>query len=135
MNEIKRAFFLTILAGVIHGGAQTPAPRVDGTGGARATAQTRPPDKRRPRGVAVTLLGWKAGIRSDAFGPLSFSDAAAKVDAAGVAFIEGVSTNLDYKAPVEGVKSRLAELGLRMPAYRIDSIPADEDSRRKLVEF
>ena len=42
------------------GFAQTP-PKVDGGGGARATAQTRPPDNRRPRGTAVALLGWKAG--------------------------------------------------------------------------
>src|SRR5882724_1498474 len=125
MNEIKRALFLTILAGAIHAGAQTPAPRVDGTGGARATAQTRPPDNRRPRGVAVTLLGWKAGIRSDAFGAIPFPEAAAKVDAAGVAFIEGVSSNLVYNQPAEGIKSRLAELGLHMPAYRIDAIPTD----------
>jgi type 1 glutamine amidotransferase len=118
-----------------------PAPaqgRVDGTGGPRTTAQTRPPDNRRPRGTAVALLGWKAGIRSDAFGALSFSDAAAKVDAAGVAFVEGVSTNLDYRmaaADIDKLKQRLAELGLRVPAYYIDAIPADEASRQKLAAF
>ena len=69
---------------------QTPPPvKIDGTGGARTAKQTRPPDNRRPRGTAVALLGWKAGIRSDAFGAIPFSDAAARIDAAGVAFVEG----------------------------------------------
>ena len=48
---------------------QTPV-KIDGTGGARTAKQTRPPDNRRPRGTAVGLLGWRAGIRSDAFGAL-----------------------------------------------------------------
>lgn len=121
--------------------AQTPgqAPvKVDGGGGARTSAQTRPPDNRRPRGTAVALLGWKAGIRSDAFGVLPFSEAAARIDAAGVAFIEGVSSNLDYRlgaGEIANVKNKLAELGLRIPAYRIESIPADDASRRQLVDF
>ncbi len=119
--------------------AQTPTPgQVDGRGGTRTSAQTRPPDSRRPRGTAVGLLGWKAGIRSDAFGAMTFSDAAAKIDAAGVAFVEGTRANLDYTLGVNelaSVKQRLADLGLRVPAYRIDAIPADDTSRRKLVDF
>ena len=51
--------------------------KIDGTGGARTAKQTRPPDNRRPRGTAVGLLGWRAGIRSDAFGAIPFLDAAA----------------------------------------------------------
>ena len=119
--------------------AQTPPPgRVDGTGGAKTSAQTRPPDSRRPRGSAVGLLGWKAGMRSDAFGRIPFSEAAARIDAAGVAFVEGVSTNLDYTLSGQAlaeVKDRLAQLGLRVAAYRIDAIPSDAASRRKLVDF
>src|SRR5688572_15805543 len=117
--------------------AQTPA-KIDGTGGARTAKQTRPPDNRRPRGTAVGLLGWRAGIRSDAFGAIPFLDAAARIDAAGVAFIEAVSTNLDYKMSVDelaNIKVRLTDLGMRVPAYRIDAIPADEASRAKLLEF
>jgi type 1 glutamine amidotransferase len=118
---------------------QVPKPgQIDGTGGARKAAQTRPPDSRRPRGTAVTLLGWKAGIRSDAFGPIPFLDAAARIDGAGVAFIEAVSTNLNYTLGADelaSIKTRLTELGLRVPAYRIDAIPADAPSRQKLVEF
>jgi len=119
--------------------AQVPTPgQVDGLGGARTKTQTRPPDNRRPRGTAVALLGWKAGIRSDAFGTLPFSEAAARIDAAGVAFVEAVSTNLAYTLSAEDLattKARLAELGLSVPAYRIESIPADEASRRKLLDF
>jgi type 1 glutamine amidotransferase len=116
---------------------QTPV-KIDGTGGARTAKQTRPPDNRRPRGTAVGLLGWRAGIRSDAFGAIPFLDAAAKIDAAGVAFVEAVATNLDYKmsaSEVANIGARLTDLGLRVPAYRLDVIPTDEASRAKLLEF
>jgi type 1 glutamine amidotransferase len=136
MNRTLQAIALTIVISLAVSG-QTPAP-VDGNGGGRATAQTRPPDVRRPGGTAVALLGWKAGIRSDAFGAIPFSEAATKIDAAGVAFVEGVSANLDYKLGAEEVakiKKRLAELGLHVPAYRIESMPVDEASRRQLLDF
>jgi type 1 glutamine amidotransferase len=129
------AALLTLVGTLVS--AQTPG-RVDGTGGAKTTAQTRPPDSRRPRGTAVGLLGWKATIRSDAFGPVSFLEAAAKVDAAGVAFVEAVSTNLDYtlaSKALEQIKIRLEELGLQVPVYRIQAIPSDSASRQKLAEF
>src|SRR5688572_13892929 len=132
------AFAVLVTASV---STQTPPQmpvKIDGTGGARTAKQTRPPDNRRPRGTAVALLGWRAGIRSDAFGAIPFLDAAAKIDAAGVAFIEAVGTNLDYKLSsdeVANIKARLTDLGLRIPAYRIDAIPTDDASRAKLLEF
>jgi type 1 glutamine amidotransferase len=116
---------------------QTPV-KIDGTGGARTAKQTRPPDNRRPRGTAVGLLGWRAGIRSDAFGALPFLEAAARIDREGIAFVEGVSTNLDYTMSADeltNIKARLTDLGLRVPAYRIDTIPADAASRSTLLEF
>ncbi|OFW42911.1 MAG: hypothetical protein A3J29_20615, partial [Acidobacteria bacterium RIFCSPLOWO2_12_FULL_67_14b] len=116
---------------------QTPV-KIDGGGGARTAKQTRPPDNRRPRGTAVGLLGWRAGIRSDAFGAMPFLDAAARIDAAGVAFVEAVSTNLDYRLGADelaNIKARLTDLGLRVPAYRIDTIPADDASRSTLLDF
>jgi hypothetical protein len=138
MKHITQAIALAILISISVSG-QVPTPgQVDGRGGARTSAQTRPPDSRRPRGTAVALLGWKAGIRSDAFGAVPFSEADAKIDAAGVAFVEGVSTNLDYKLganELAQIKQRLADLGLRVAAYRIESIPADEASRRTLLDF
>jgi type 1 glutamine amidotransferase len=138
MKHITQAIALAILISITVSG-QTPIPgQVDGRGGTRTSAQTRPPDSRRPRGTAVALLGWKAGIRSDAFGAMPFSQAVAKIDAAGVAFVEGVSTNLDYKLganELAQVKQRLGDLGLHVSAYRIESIPADEASRRTLLDF
>ena len=83
--------------------AQAPAPtpvQIDGTGGARTAKQTRPPDNRRPRGTAVGLLGWRAGIRSDAFGAIPFLEAAARIDAAGVAFVEIDGRGADQDLPV-----------------------------------
>src|ERR687898_634292 len=113
MKRITHALTLaTLIVTTISG--QTP-PKIDGTGGARTAKQTRPPDNRRPRGTAVGLLGWKAGIRSDAFGAIPFLDAAAKIDAAGVAFVEAISTNLDYRLgddEITNIKARLTDLGL-----------------------
>src|SRR5439155_3512931 len=136
LRSLSQALALAICLTMTASG-QTPG-RVDGTGGARTTTQVRPPDSRRPAGTAVALLGWKAGIRSDAFGAIPFADAAKKIDAAGVAFVEGVSANLDYTlgaGDLASVKSTLAESNLHVPAYRIESIPADEASRRKLLDF
>ena len=107
----------------------------------------RPSDQALGRTAAASLLGWQVGVRTDTFGPLVFSEAAARADAAGMAFVEGVSTqkvgsdipkNLDYNltpAEVDKVKARLNELRLRMPAYHAETIPGDRVARRKLFEF
>ena len=136
MNQPIRAVAVALLLG-LSVSAQTPA-KIDGTGGSKTAKQTRPPDNRRPRGTAVGLLGWRAGVRSDAFGAMPFLDAAARIDAAGIAFVEAVATNLDYKlgaGELANLKARLTDLGLRVPAYRLDTIPSDEASRSKLLEF
>jgi type 1 glutamine amidotransferase/sugar phosphate isomerase/epimerase len=111
------------------------------------SVSVRTADARHIRGTMVGVLGWRLGIRADAFGSLSFVEAAIRADAAGLAFVEGMSTqrvsqripkNLDYNLSPEDVatvKYRLAELRLGMPAYYIDAIPEDETSRRKLFEF
>jgi type 1 glutamine amidotransferase len=140
MKDTARVAVLAMVA-LASLSAQAPpqAPvKIDGTGGARTAKQTRPPDNRRPRGTAVGLLGWRAGIRSDAFGAIPFLDAAARIDAAGVAFVEAVSANLDYTVSIDelnNTKARLTDLGLRVPAYRIDAIPADDASRSRLLDF
>ena len=107
----------------------------------------RPVDQPANRAAAANLLGWRLGVRSDEFGPLSFSEAAGKADAAGFAFVEGVSTQrvsteipdpLDYRLPaagVERVKARLDELRLLMPAYHAEVLPADSEGSRKLFEL
>jgi type 1 glutamine amidotransferase/sugar phosphate isomerase/epimerase len=129
-----------------------PSPAAGRVGGGRGgftgpSISVRPSDDRLARTTAGTLLGWRLGVRTSAFGPLAFWDAAAKADAAGLAFVEGVSTQvvsleipkkLDYHlAPdeVDKVKARLNELRLRMPAYYAESMPGDPGSRRKLFEF
>ncbi len=69
---------------------------------------------------------------------MPFAEAAAKVDAAGFAYIEGVAANLDYAMSAEqlgALKQRLADLNLRVPAYRLDAIPQDDAARRKLLDF
>jgi type 1 glutamine amidotransferase/sugar phosphate isomerase/epimerase len=99
------------------------------------------------RASATSLLGWRVGLPANAFQQLTFSEAAGKVDAVGVAYIEGFSgqkvspemqKSLDYNlSPDElaKVKYRLGELRLRMPAYHTDTLPTDASSRRKLFEF
>jgi type 1 glutamine amidotransferase len=96
---------------------------------------------------ALNLLGLRVGFSADAFGPISFSEAAAKADALGTGFLEASSSqkvspeipkSLDYNLSPEevtAVKDRLAELRLRLVAYRAGAIPADESSRRRLFAF
>jgi type 1 glutamine amidotransferase len=96
---------------------------------------------------AENLLGWRLGFSAGAFGPISFSEAAAKADALGTGFLEASSSQqvspeltkaLDYHLTpdeVTAVKNRLAELRLRLVAYRVDEIPADESSLRQLFAF
>jgi type 1 glutamine amidotransferase len=58
--------------------------------------------------------------------------------ASGVAFVEAVSTHLEYTldaGEIAGIKARLTDLGLRVPAYRLDTVPADAAARGKLLEF
>src|ERR1041384_8579372 len=101
---MRRLFLIILLTSetVVQALAQTP-----GRGGRPPvpSISVRPPDQGKFRTTALPALGWRLGVRSDAFGPLTFWEAAAKADAAGLAAIEGVSTqrvspdiarNLDY---------------------------------------
>jgi type 1 glutamine amidotransferase len=96
---------------------------------------------------ALNILGLRVGFSAGAFGPISFSEAAAKADALGTGFLEASSSQKvspeipksldDNLSPEEvtAVKNRLAELNLRFVAYRVDEIPADKGSRRQLFAF
>jgi hypothetical protein len=96
---------------------------------------------------ALNLLGLRVGLSADAFGQISFFEAGAKADALGTGFLEASSSlkvspeipkNLDYNPSpdkITAVKNRLAELNLRLVAYCVDAIPADESSRRRLFAF
>ena len=93
------------------------------------------------------LLGWRVGVSATAFRSLTFSESAALADALGLGSIEGVSSqkvspqidkDLDFHlspAEIATVKARLTELNLKMPAYRVEAMPSDEASSRKLFAF
>lgn len=138
---------LLLLAGIV-GITPLRAPaQTIGRGGSVPSISVRTPDQGKFRTTALTALGWRLGVRSDAFGALTFWDAVAKADAAGLAAVEGSSTQkvspdipglLDYNlsaVDLVKVKTRLDSLRLKVPAYRLDSLPADEASRRKVFQF
>jgi len=131
--------------------AQTPppgppaVPREGGPGVRPAlSASVRLEDWALFRSAAASVLGWRVGVVSDAFRQGTFSEAAAKVDALGLANIAGVSTqkfseeipkNLDYKLTaneLDAVRNRLRELNLRMPAYQAGVLGPDAGEPRKL---
>ena len=138
------------------GNGAVPAIRPAGRGGrgggansdpARGSLSVRIEDWGRLHTAAAGLLGWKIGIPAAAFRGLTFSEAAARVDALFAGYIEGSSEQnlspeipkkLDYNlAPGEltAVKSRLSLLNLRMPAYYTPVIGPDDASIRKLFAF
>jgi len=93
------------------------------------------------------LLGWQVGIFGNVFPMLTFSESAMLTDALGLANIGGdssqevslqINKKLDFHLSpkdVDSVKQQLNSLALKMTAYRIDSIPSDEESRQKLFAF
>jgi type 1 glutamine amidotransferase/sugar phosphate isomerase/epimerase len=111
------------------------------------SASVRGPDWGRLRSAVPSMLGWKVGIPLIGFQQLTFFDAASEADRLGVTSVEGFSVqkvsigipkNLDYNlAPgeIKGVKDRLRELHLGMPAYFVPTIGPDENASRKLFEF
>jgi type 1 glutamine amidotransferase len=138
---------LAMAAGIATGLMQAQAPGREGRG-----AQAGPPNisrrgNRQIGSSALNLLGVRVGFSASALGPISFSEAAAKADALGTGFLEASSSQkvgpeipkrLDYNLSpdeVTAVRNRLAELRLRLVAYRAGAIPADESSRRRLFAF
>jgi type 1 glutamine amidotransferase/sugar phosphate isomerase/epimerase len=169
MKKHRLWTILSVTAGILAGpsllSAQIPAGRDGGaaqspTGGrggggrgganvdpSRGSLSVRIEDWGRLHTAASGLLGWKVGVPAVAFRQLTFSEAAAKVDALYMSFIEGSSTqNLSPEIPkkvdfnlapgeVTAVKTRLSLLNLRMPAYFTPAIGPDEASSRKLFAF
>ena len=137
------------------GGPATPPPAAATAGRGRGrgpqftgpSVSVRSETQPLARTQAANLLGWRVGVRTDAFGPLTFFEAAAKADAGGMASVEGVSSqkvsgeiakNVDYNltaAEIDKVKARLNELRLLMPAYDAGAFPSEAASRRKVFEF
>jgi len=93
------------------------------------------------------LLGWHVGIFGNVFPTLTFSESAVLTDALGVAAIGGDnsqevspqnSKKLDFHLSpedIDSVKRQLDSLGLKMTAYRVDTIPSDAESLQKLFAF
>jgi type 1 glutamine amidotransferase/sugar phosphate isomerase/epimerase len=147
-----RATPFLIVAGALAALSQTPGQGpAGGAGGGRpgpaVSSSVRLEDWALFRSAAAPVLGWKVGIPSIAFRQLTFSQAAAKADALGLATIEGFSwqkfsaeipKNLDQRLTpneLEAVKDRLRALNMRMPAYSAAVIGPNEAEMRKLFEF
>src|SRR3984957_16619025 len=90
-----------IVCPVMLANTQTPPdPNKNPGGGEKAgpgsfrlpSVSVRPADRGRLRTSATEILGWRLGVRTDAFGSITFSDAAMKADAAGLSKVEGVNT-------------------------------------------
>jgi type 1 glutamine amidotransferase len=123
--------------------AQAPAGRGGRGRGGPPILSVRTNDSRHFRVAADAIMGWKVGISANVLGPVTFSEAAAKVDALGVANITGFSgQNVSAAIPkplnfnlspdeLAAVRNRLTELRLKMPAYRLQSGELD----RKVFEF
>jgi type 1 glutamine amidotransferase/sugar phosphate isomerase/epimerase len=110
-------------------------------------SSVRGPDWGKLRSAAPALLGWKVGLPLISLQRLTFFDALEQADRLGVTSIEGFSNqkvsvgipkNLDYRlAPgeIKGIKERLRDLNLEMPAYFVSSLGSDEATIRKVFEF
>lgn len=107
----------------------------------------RPSDSHQIRATVAKLLGWRVGVRTNAFKQLTFSEAAAKADALGLAYVEGSSNQevspeirkkLDYNlspAEVTAVTNRLHALNVHMPVYYLESSGLDENASKKVFNF
>ncbi len=146
---------LLVSPGILADTQSPPDPNKNPGGGEKSgpgsfslpSVSVRPADRGRLRSSATEILGWRLGVRADAFGSTTFSDAAVKADAAGLSAVEGVSSQqvsaeipkkLDYHLTpdeLSQVKNKLDALRLRMPAYFLDVPPADDGSLRKSFEF
>jgi uncharacterized protein len=90
---------------------------------------------------------WRVGVPGTAIKSLTLSEMLPKIDVLAVASVEASSSQmvapeipkkLDYRLqPGErnAVVYRLKELGEQMLAYRVDTVGADEATRRKVFEF
>src|SRR5258708_11869536 len=147
MRTSSAVVALAIGVGAAIGSMHAQTPGRGGRGGQVGPPSVSKRGNRQIGSSALNLLGLRVGFSAGAFGPISFSEAAAKADALGTGFLEASSSqkvsaeipkSLDYNLSpdeVTAVKNRLAELRLRLVAYRAGAIPADESSRRRLFAF
>ena len=104
------------------------------------SVSVRPPDftYKVIAGAATPMLGWKVGLPASAVGAADFHEAAGKVDALQFGYLEVSPQDLDFNMSPDDasrVVHRLAELRLRLTAYRVPKLPADAAGRKKIFEF
>jgi len=145
---ICAALLMSITSAIVALG-QAPAPVGRGAAPARAATppQTRAEWRTRTIAQSGSFLKWKVGAPADAFQGLSFLEAAVRLDALGLAYIEGsnkqwvspeVRKNLDYNLTAEevaAIRNRLRRLHVEMVAYHVDSLGPDDAVRRKVLVF
>ena len=127
-----------------------------------APAQAAPPPvpsiSQRPNGGGLTTIrvgasdnnlwfGWRVGLPTAALRGMTFSDALARADVMSISTVEASSVEtvsaeipkrMDHrlqKGERNGIVYRLRELNLQLLSYRVDSLPADEATRRQVFEF
>jgi type 1 glutamine amidotransferase/sugar phosphate isomerase/epimerase len=161
MKNTIRALVVVTLGFTVALAQQSPPTAGGGTGRGGGQPQNPPPVpsvSQRPTGSSLSTIrigaadnniwfGWRVAIPAHAVKSPTLSQALAKADAMGVTGVEASNTqkvsyevpkNLDYRLqPGErnAVVYRLRELGQQILAYRVDSIGADDATRRKVFEL
>ena len=127
--------------------------------GQQAAPQPVPLISQRPSGASLGTIrvgaadnniwfGWRIAMPAAAIRGMSLSDVLARADfPLGLAAVEASSTQtvsfevpkpLDYRLQIgerNALNYRLRELNQQILAYRVDNLPADRDTRRKVLEF
>ena len=150
MTKTFHALVITIVGGTVIGFAQQV--------GVRPLPAQVPSVSMRPTGSSLGTIrvgaadntiwfGWRVGVPATSIRPLTFSDALPKYDLASVASVELSNTQLvspeipkrlDYRLqPGErnAIVYRLKELAEQVLAYRVDALPPDAATRRKVFEL
>jgi len=140
-----------VALGTLVGGAQQTPP-------AAPAPPPVPSISKRPTGSSLGTIragaqdnniwfGWRVAMPSNAIKGLTFSEAAARADAMAVPTVEVSSTQqvafeipkpFDYRLQQgerNAVNYRLRELNEGVSVYRVESLPPDEPTRRKVLEF
>jgi type 1 glutamine amidotransferase len=82
------------------------------------------------------LTNWDFALPSTGLAVRTFLEAVVRADAAVVNLIEGANSHLAYNvtpAQIADLKSRMGEV--RMVSYRVDALPRDTATRRKVFAF
>jgi type 1 glutamine amidotransferase len=165
MKKTWRAWLVMIALGtVVAAQQQTPPAGAPAQGrgaparGARPPAPAVPSISTRPTGASLGTIragaqdnniwfGWRVAIPTNSIKGMTFSEVVAKADAMSVPTVEVSSTeqvafeipkSFDYRLQTGergAVNWRLKELNEQVSVYRVESLPADDATRRKILEF